>query len=90
MKTPDAFYRVSYHISVAGEANTFAETRIKHYEVEMAICVHGERSKKKLATVQLSNNTVKSHSEFVSRYRKTIGILAFARYLFQNKTEEDF
>jgi hypothetical protein len=36
----------------------------------MATCVLGEQSKKKLETVQLSNDTVKSHSRFVSRYRK--------------------
>jgi len=67
MKTPNASYRVSYHIAVAEEANTFAETRFKLYEVKMAICVLGERSKKKFETVHLSTNTVKSHSRFVSR-----------------------
>jgi len=73
MKTSCASYRVSYHIAVAGEANIFAETQIKLHEVKTAICVLGERSKKKFVTVQLSHNTVKSHSKFVSRYRKTIG-----------------
>jgi hypothetical protein len=67
MKTPNASYRVSYHIAVAVEANTFAETRFKLYEVKMAICVLDERSKKKFQTVHLSTNTVKSHSRFVSR-----------------------
>jgi hypothetical protein len=74
MKTPDASYRGSYHIAVAEEANTFAETRIKLYEVKIVICVLGEESKKKFETVQLSKKTVRSHSRFVSRYRKIIGV----------------
>jgi len=42
VKKPDASYRVSYHIAVAGETSTFAETRIKLREVKMTICVLDE------------------------------------------------
>jgi hypothetical protein len=67
MKAPNASYRVSYHIAVAEEANTFAETQFKLYEVKMAICVLGERSKNKFETVHFSTYTVKYHSRFVNR-----------------------
>jgi hypothetical protein len=42
VKKTDASYRVSYHIAVAGENNTFAETPIKLHEVKMVICVLDE------------------------------------------------
>jgi predicted nucleic acid-binding OB-fold protein len=73
---------VSHHIAVAGEANTFTETLIKLYEVKMAICVLGERSKKKFETFELSNNTVKSHSRFGSRYRKRIVVPIYSSLCF--------
>jgi hypothetical protein len=46
-------------MALAGEAHTIAETLIKPCAIEMAICVLGEQSKKKLERVQLYNNTVK-------------------------------
>jgi hypothetical protein len=52
---------VSYCIALEGEAHSSAETRNKPCAIEMATCVLGEQSKKKLETVQLSNNTVKYH-----------------------------
>jgi len=36
----------------------------------MTNCVLGEQSKKKLETVQLSNNTIKHHIQDVSGYKK--------------------
>jgi hypothetical protein len=39
--------------------STFAETLVKLCVAEMATCVLGEHSKKKLGTVQLHNNAVK-------------------------------
>jgi hypothetical protein len=63
----EASYRVSYRIALAGEAHTFAETLIKLCAVEMA-SVLGEQSKKKLDTVQLSNNAVKRRIEDLSAY----------------------
>jgi hypothetical protein len=39
---------VSYHIALAGETHTVAEALSKLYVVEMATCVLGEQSKKKL------------------------------------------
>jgi formylmethanofuran dehydrogenase subunit B len=82
VKKTDASYRVSYHIAVVGETNTFAETPIKLHEVKMAICVLDEEQKKKFETVHLSNNTVKSHSRFVSRYRKVFGVPIYISLYF--------
>jgi hypothetical protein len=89
VKTPDASYRLSYHITVAGEANTFAENRIKQHEVKMAICVLGERLKKKFETILLSNNTVKCHSRFVSRYSKKLVSRFISRFAFSSHLERD-
>jgi hypothetical protein len=50
---------VSYRITLAGEAHTVSETIPKPCAVEIAICVLGEQTKKKLETSQLFNNTVK-------------------------------
>lgn len=44
--------RVGYRMALAGEANTFAEMLIKICAVEMATCVLGEVSLKKLETAQ--------------------------------------
>lgn len=49
-----------------GEAHTAAETLIKPCAVEMETCELGEESKKKLKTIQLSNNTVKHHVQDLS------------------------
>jgi hypothetical protein len=77
----EASYRVSYRIAFGGAAHTIAETIIKPCAIEMAACVLGEQSKKKLGTVQLSNNTVKRRiqdlsadieKELVSRLRCSI------------------
>jgi hypothetical protein len=57
---------VSYCIAFAGETHTIAETLIKSCSIEMAACVLGEQSKKKLETVQLSNNTVKRRIQDLS------------------------
>jgi hypothetical protein len=43
-------------IALAG-AHTTAETLLKLCAVEMATCELSEQSRKKLATIQLSNNT---------------------------------
>jgi hypothetical protein len=56
---------VSYRIALAGEAQTIAETLIKSCAIEMASCVLGEQSKKKLERVQLSNNTVKRRIQYL-------------------------
>jgi hypothetical protein len=56
--------------------------------VKVANCVLGERSKKKFETVQLSNNTVKSHSRFVSRYRKTFGFPIYMSFVFSSLLDE--
>jgi hypothetical protein len=59
MKMPEAPYSVRYCAALAGEeTHTIAESPIKPCAVEMATCVFGEEQKKKLETVQLSNNTV--------------------------------
>lgn len=60
-KPTETSYRVSYRIALAGGAHTVAETLRKQYAVEMAPCVLGEQTKKKLETGQLFNNTVKPH-----------------------------
>lgn len=59
MKIPVASYRVSYCTAFAGEAHTVLKSLIKPLAVEMVTRTLGEESKKKLETVQLSNNTVK-------------------------------
>jgi hypothetical protein len=43
-----ASYAVSYRIVIVGEVHTFEETLIKPCAMEVAICVLGEQSKKKL------------------------------------------
>jgi hypothetical protein len=43
-----ASYRVSYRTALAGEVHTIAETLIKPCAIEMAPCVLGQQSKKKL------------------------------------------
>jgi len=58
-KASETSYSVSYRIALAGEAHTVAETLLKQCAVQMAPCVHGEQTKKKLETGHLSNNTVK-------------------------------
>lgn len=66
MKSPGDSYRASSHIALRGEAHTAAGTLIKPCTVEMETCEPGEESKKKLKTVQLSNNTVKHHTQDLS------------------------
>jgi hypothetical protein len=66
MKSPEDSYRASSHIVIREEAHTAAETLIKPRGVEMETCELGEESKKKLQTVQLSNNTVKHHIQDLS------------------------
>jgi len=64
---------VSYSTALAEEPHTVVETQIKSHAVEMTNCVLGEQSeKKKLETVQLSNNTIKHHIQDVSSYKKKI------------------
>jgi hypothetical protein len=48
-----------YRIEHAGKAHTVGESLIKPCALEMATRVLGEQAKKKLETIQLSNNTVK-------------------------------
>jgi hypothetical protein len=59
-------YRVSCLTALAAEARTVAETLVKLCALEMATCVLGEESRKKLDTVQLSNNAVKRRIEDLS------------------------
>jgi hypothetical protein len=63
---PMPSYLVSYRIEFAGEDHTIAETLIKPCEIQIAACVFGEQSKKKLEAVQLSNNTVKRRIQDLS------------------------
>ena len=65
MKKTDASYRVSCRIADA-EAHGAAETLLKLCSVEMATCVLGELSKKKLATLQLSKIIVKRRIQDIS------------------------
>lgn len=44
----EASYAVSYRIVIVGEAHTFEEILIKPRAMEVATCVLGEQSKKKL------------------------------------------
>jgi hypothetical protein len=46
--------------------STFAEILVKLCVAEMATCVLGEHSKKKLETAQLHNNAVKCHIQDLS------------------------
>lgn len=57
-----------YRTALAEEAHTVLETQIKPCAVDMTNCMVGEQLKKKLATVQLANNTIKHHIQDVSRY----------------------
>jgi hypothetical protein len=46
--TTEVSYTVNYRIVIVGEAHTFEETLIKPCAMEVATCVLGEQSKKKL------------------------------------------
>ena len=59
MKKPEASYRMSFRIVVAEEVHGVAEALFKLCAVEMATCVLGEPSKKKLEIPNLPNITVK-------------------------------
>ena len=58
-KTPPRPSTGCYRIAHAGKAHAVGESLIKPFALEMATGVLGEQAKKKLETIQLSNNTVK-------------------------------
>jgi hypothetical protein len=74
MKTPEDSYRASSHIALRGEANTVAEILMKPCAVEMETCELGEESKKKLKTVNLSNNTVNLSINTVNLSNNTVNL----------------
>ncbi|GBN24791.1 Zinc finger BED domain-containing protein 5 [Araneus ventricosus] len=55
----EASYKVSYRISLAGEAHVIGESLIKPCVQDIVSCVLGESYSKQVESVSLSNNTVK-------------------------------
>jgi uncharacterized membrane protein affecting hemolysin expression len=51
-------YKISYHISLTGEAHTITESLIKQCAKDIAMCMLNEESCQKVEAVLLSNNTV--------------------------------
>lgn len=61
---------MSYRIALAGEAHTVAETLLKKSAVEVAPCVLGEETRKKLETGQLSNKLLNLAFKICQQARK--------------------
>lgn len=74
-RNSEVSYRVGYHIALAGELHTIAESLIKLCRVDIAEFLLDEKPVKEITAVPLSNDTVTLQINDLAANRKTELIL---------------
>lgn len=82
---------VSYCIAQKDEAHTIGETFIKSCLIDIATCMHDEKSAKHLSTIPLSNNTVALRiADLATNVEKTlVSIIKYRKFALQMDESTD-